>query len=457
MDYEQIRQNHLRYLASILPEHVARVSWPVERLKLERTRRLRVLLRTALAASSYHRKRLRGVDPETFEERDLDQLPTMTKADLMSHWDEIVTDPRLRLDRVMRHVTTLQHDAYLEDELHAVASGGSSGLRAAFAFGWEPWALAGIGLTRMMLWDFVTSPELAQYPQTAAIVAANHASHMTSALSETFTTPERQIVRFPVTLPTAEIISGLNTVRPTLLVGYASALGLLAEEARMGRLQISPRRIISTSEPLLPHMRTAIERAFGAPVANTWGISEAGAMGNGCFRGPGMHLCDDLLVVEPVDQRGAAVPAGTCSDKILVTTISNPTLPLIRYEIDDQMTFETRRCACGSAHQLVGDVQGRLDDTFTYGDIRVHPHVFRSALQREAEVIEYQVRQTPSGASIAALGKLIDPIATQRAIEAALADLGVECPSVVLQIEARLERLQSGKIRRFIPLGSTCR
>jgi phenylacetate-coenzyme A ligase PaaK-like adenylate-forming protein len=31
-------------------------------------------------------------------------------------------------------------------------------------------------------------------------------------------------------------------------------------------------------------------------------------------------------------------------------------------------------CPCGSAHRLIADVQGRLDDSFRYsGDVVVHP------------------------------------------------------------------------------------
>jgi len=83
-----------------------------------------------------------------------------------------------------------------------------------------------------------------------------------------------QIARFPVTWPIAEIAAGLNAYRPTTLVGYASALTVLAAEARAGRLRIAPRRIVSTAEPLAPHARSAIEQAFGAPLSNTWGTWE---------------------------------------------------------------------------------------------------------------------------------------------------------------------------------------
>ena len=82
-------------------------------------------------------------------------------------------------------------------------------------------------------------------------------------------------------------------------------------------------------------------------------------------------------------------------------TCSTGRLPLIRYEITDEVTILTEPCPCGSAFRCVADIQGRLDDVFVYDGLRIHPHVFRSALGRHAGVVEYQVRQTTDGAQIA--------------------------------------------------------
>ena len=59
-------------------------------------------------------------------------------------------------------------------------------------------------------------------------------------------------------------------------------------------------------------------------------------------------------------------PAATRSDLVYVTGLSNPTLPLIRFELTDQITVLDGPCPCGSAHRLIADVEGRLDDLFAY-------------------------------------------------------------------------------------------
>jgi hypothetical protein len=293
--------------------------------------------------------------------------------------------------------------------------GGSSGRRGIFAFGWREWAEAYAGFIRPSFWDLAVSPELAGVPVKMAMIGARNATHMTSAMPQTFANPAADVVRLPVSQPIDQIVAGLNAYQPLVLMGYPSMLNLLAAEAGAGRLRILPWRITITSEPLLPEVRRALAESFGAPVANMYGTSEAGPMGAGCWRSPGIHLCDDLVIVEPVDTLGRPVPPGTRSDKVLVTTISNPTLPLIRFELTDQVTVLDTPCRCGSAHTLIADVEGRLDDAFTYpGGRVVHPHVFRSVLGRDRRVVEYQVRQTPSGAEVLVVGAPADPAATGR-------------------------------------------
>jgi phenylacetate-CoA ligase len=451
--YEELRQRHVAELASIFPEWVQRLRWPAERLHQERQRRLRELLRVALASSPWHRERLDGVDPETVTEGDLPRLPAMTKDDLMANWDEVVTDRRLTLALVERHLAGLTSDAYLFDEVHAIASGGSTGRRGVFVHGWRAWAEQYAGFMRPVLWDRAVSPELAGLPSTVAMVAAQHATHMTSSMGQTFANPTIHIERFPVTWPIQRIVAGLNDYRPVAILGYPSALALLAEEAREGRLRVAPKRLISTSEPLLPEVRRSVEEAFAAPIANVYGTSEAGPVGVGCWRGPGIHLSDDLVIVEPVDQAGRPVPAGTRSDKIYVTALANPLLPLIRFELTDQVTLLDRSCPCGWGHRLIADVEARLDDDFRYpGGVVVHPHVFRSVLSREAWIVEYQIMQTPTGAQAMVIGAPGDPDAVGRALEKELAQVGVAGPSVEVRVVDRLERQAAGKVRRFQPI-----
>jgi len=207
------------------------------------------------------------------------------------------------------------------------------------------------------------------------------------------------------------------------------------------------------AEPLLPETRQAAEETWQAPVANMWGTSEAGVTAIGCFKGDGMHLSDDLVIVEAVDADGNPVPAGVRSHKVYVTNLFNPLMPLIRYEISDEVTLLDGPCACGSVHQRIADIEGRNDDTFIYADgVSVHPHLFRSILGREPAISEYQVQQTRAGAEIVLCADgAFDVESLARKLEETLARSGCPEPSVTVTVVGSIPRLATGKLKRFLP------
>jgi phenylacetate-coenzyme A ligase PaaK-like adenylate-forming protein len=160
------------------------------------------------------------------------------------------------------------------------------------------------------------------------------------------------------------------------------------------------------------------------------------------------------VIVEPVDERGRPVPPGVPSHKVLVTGLANMLQPLIRYEITDQVVMLDAPCTCGSAHRRVADIQGRLDDEFVYdGGVRVHPHVFRSVFVREPALKEYQVNQTVDGAEILLCHELpLDTTTLAAGVAAALASAGFANARVATRTVDSIPRLQSGKVKRFVPL-----
>lgn len=446
--YPELRRRHIGELRGHLQEHDARLDWRRERIEEERRLRLRDLLRVARERSAFHRARLAGVDVGRFEVTDLASLPVMTKQDVMRSFDAIVTDPRLTLERVERHLAGLgDGPRYLLGEYQAVASSGSSGVRGVFAFGWDAWRTCYQG------WIRYVARAMGRGPFRVAVIAAGRPVHVSYAINASFSDPEGYSYRpFPVTAPVEELVAGLNAFQPEAIGGYPSGLAALVEPARRGRLRIAPQHVVSVGEPLLPETRAALAATWGAPVVNWWICSEGGALAIGCGAGDGMHLSEDLVIVEPVDAQRRPVAPGARSAGILLTNLFNPTFPLIRYEISDEVTLLDAPCPCGSAYRRVADVQGRVDERFRYGDTAVHPHLFRSVLATERAVVEYQVRQTPRGAEVVAVGADVDAAGIARRLEAALGRLGVGAPEVTVRTVERLERGESGKLARFVAL-----
>jgi phenylacetate-CoA ligase len=451
--YEERRRQHVEDMTAMLPDHLGRLDWSAERLRLHRTAELRRLIRTAVERSPWHRQRLAGVDLDHVDERTLRDLPVMTKDHLMENFDEIVTDRRLRLDVCNAHLATLTDDAYLFGRYHVIASGGSTGRRGVFVYDWDEWATMYAGIQRYELRRHAEEKRSRPGPIVMAAVAAGRASHASRALMQTFATKDCVIGGIPITLPVDQIVAGLNKMNPDVIFAYPSAILPLADRARAGELRIRPRRLLLGAEPLLPEIRAAAEETWNVPVINVYGSSEGGPMGIACGHGPGLHLAEDLCIIEAVDAEGRRVAPGERSAKIYLTNLYNDTLPLIRYEITDEVTPLSESCPCGSAHRLIDDPQGRLDDMFHYGPLVVHPLLFRSPLGLCSDIIEYQVRQTSRGADITvrclgrpALRALADEIRGK------LVTAGLDDPEVTITALGQLPRQDTGKLKRFIPL-----
>jgi phenylacetate-coenzyme A ligase PaaK-like adenylate-forming protein len=275
---------------------------------------------------------------------------------------------------------------------------------------------------------------------------------MSYALIQTFGRNQR-IVSVPATLPLDEIVTQLNELQPVLLHGYPSVIAVLAREAQAGRLRLRLQMVTVSSEPLLPEMRETIESAWRLPVLNMYATSE-GASACCCGQSSGMHLNEDVCIFEPVNAAGEYVQAGERAAKLYITPLFNHVQPLIRYELSDEIILRDDPCPCGSHMRRIDDIHGRGEDLFVYpeGNI-VHPLTFASQLGRHPEIIDYQVRQTTRGATIALhTDSPVDATQLREALENDLARIGLRNPHVETTLVAALDRQQTGKVRRFIPL-----
>jgi phenylacetate-CoA ligase len=448
-NYEELRARQRAEVSDGLLAHAKRLRWSADRLAQERRRSLRVVLARAIEDAPFHRDRLRGVDPSTFTLDDLRSLPVMTKDELMANFDEALTEPQVTLSLANDHLDHLTSDGYLLDRFRVVLSGGSSGRRGVFVYGWDDWVTFFLGQCR---WQ-TRRPPLPS-PAKIATLFARAPVHLSAAIYSFGSDPEHPVAQLPLSLPLAEIVARLNQIQPELLEGYPTALALLVGEARAGRLQIAPKLINSGGELLVGEAREAVRELWGVEIANTWAISE-GIFTSTCEHGA-MHLPDDLAIIELVDAAGDPVAPGELSAKIYLTNLYNLTQPLIRYEITDSMTVATDRCACGSVHSRITDLGGRFDEVFVYGDGSVvHPIALYGPLEQDRHVVEFQVRQTANGIDVAvATNGPADLSGLRAELRAALVGAQIADPDVTVWAADRLDRLWSGKLRRFIPLAS---
>jgi phenylacetate-coenzyme A ligase PaaK-like adenylate-forming protein len=248
------------------------------------------------------------------------------------------------------------------------------------------------------------------------------------------------------------VLEAVSAAGPSHLVGYASAIGRLARAALAGELRLHVLRVSTNSEPLLDEDRQAIRQAWNAPIHNLWGSTEIGVQAVGCGVGEGLHVCEDEVVLERVDDNGLPVGPDEPAARTLATGLANRTFPFIRYDLGDEVEWLTGSCECGSAFARVAEIGGRRDDDFRYGTTMVPASAFRHVLGTEPRVSEYQVVQTAKGAEILAVGTPNVDALTSSVIDA-LRRYGLSDPKIRIQSVDSIPRHQdTAKLRRFIPL-----
>lgn len=174
-----------------------------------------------------------------------------------------------------------------------------------------------------------------------AVISSTAPWHQSSRVAATVHSPFVVSERLDAATPLAHIVTRLNQLQPDVLIGYASMIRVLAGEQRGGRLQIAPRGINSSSEVLTADARAEATRAWKAPPFNVYAATETGGIAGECDQHQGMHLFEDLIIPEVVDNDYRPVPPG---DRLLVPVLSSRTLPLIRYEMTDRIQLGTRCC-----------------------------------------------------------------------------------------------------------------
>jgi phenylacetate-CoA ligase len=166
-----------------------------------------------------------------------------------------------------------------------------------------------------------------------------------------------------------------------------------------------PRGWFSPAPRCSPTRRAStIEAAWGRQLFNQYGATETGNIAGECEWQSGLHILEDLLIVEVVDGDNRPVANGRYGDKLLVTVLFNRTQPLIRYELSDSVRLAPMPCPCGRPYALIDAIQGRAEEVLRFpgahgGEVVVNPNVFHRIMDA-APVSAWQVVQEPDGLDV---------------------------------------------------------
>lgn len=420
-------------------------SWTRSQLEASQADGLKQLRAYTYAHSPFYQKFHQGL-----MDRPLNELPVLTKAMLMENFDELVTDPSIRLEQVREFASGDSDKRRYLDRYWVTATSGSSGHPGFFLFNEPEWITVIASFARGQEWS---GAKVNLLRRRMATIASISPWHMSSQVAVTVQTPSTPSIRIAASSPLASIVQQLNAWQPNLLISYASMSRILAQEQLAGRLHIAPEKVFTSSEVLTAETRRRVKSVWGDEPFNQYGATETADIAaeyKVCRR---MHVFEDLLLLEVVDQQYRPVPRGEFGAKLLVTSLFSRTQPLIRYEMNDSVRLSAEPCSkCGLPFTFIEGIQGRVEDALSMqgakgGSILIQPLVFNRVMDI-LPVSGWQViQETDSSLTVLLSGARngIRDDAVSDAIRKELALEGVVIPLIRVQRVNEIPKNASGK------------
>lgn len=410
--------------------------WEYEKIKEFQWKRLKSILEHAYSNVPYYREKYdkAGIKPNNIKNfTDIKNIPFLSKEDIRSSYKDLLAKDKNRKQKVIHTSGSTGKPLEIVVDYEACAQYGAPKRRAHKWYGIDPlakWArIWGIPLT----FKDRTLEHLKDFASNCIRLSTFDLSD--KALEDFY----KRCIHF----------------QPVYLYGYTSALFRFAqylEEKGWGK-ELRLKIVIPTSEVIYDFQRKLMERVFGCKVVAEYGTVETGVIAYECPYGK-LHYSPENLFLEIVKKDGTPANLGEYGEVVL-TSLCNYAMPLIRYKIGDVSAIYKEDCPCGvnSGFPLLKPIMGRtvdLNQPLAVETYYAVYYVMESGIQSGA-IKEYQAIRRTQEEVVVKIVKGIDfdlkiPHLLCRNIKKALGE------SVKVQIEYvnKIERESSDKKRYFI-------
>ena len=321
----------------------------------------------------------------------LSAFPTLDKATLLERFDSLITVPDVTQAELRRFDAEQAADRKsYKGKYHVVHSFGSTGTPGYFLYDTDAWNRMLLGTIRGALWD-MSMPQilklLAKGPRIAYIAATDGRYGGAMAVGDGIDGVGAKQMYLDIKTPLAEWVWQLRAFQPNIIIGYPSAIKILAELMEQGEVELKVVRVISCGEPLGSSLRSYLESVFHIRAVNFYGASESLALEAETDPAEGMLLFDDMNAIE------------TAEEGIYLTCLYNFAQPLIRYRLSDKLTLEPREGRYPFTRAM--GLLGRNEDLLWFQDARgnrefLHPLAIEGFCIQG--LLDFQFRQTADDA-----------------------------------------------------------
>jgi phenylacetate-CoA ligase len=417
----------------ILTDKRKQLHWSTEELNHYRSWKLCELVKFAYNNSPFYRKYYEqyGIHPEQIQtEGDLKRLPILEKANLRQ------IDP-------MKVITIKSgHGLFSKDDLMVEVTSGSTG---------EP-------LKIKRTWRdlfYIKANDIRAFQQTG--FRFYHRQVVLKSSTESIT-GRHWFERFgilrkywlSVTDSPEHNLTKLKEICPQHLHGYPSGLLEIAEFLQDRKETFTIPIICTGAEVMDQHMRQKISESFNAEVFDLYGAREVGNIAWECRSHQGMHINDDSMIVELLDENGEEVPEGV-EGEVVVTHLDSFDYPFIRYRLGDRALRQAGKCPCGVGFRRLNSITGRDD-----ARIRLPSgHWITGMVFQELRTVPWLsafriIQNDPKSVKLQVVPKSTVQHGELEALVAHASDLMQGKLTVLPEVLDKLEHDKSGKLRAVI-------
>lgn len=316
----------------------------------------------------YYKNRYAGLLPEKLHDLDFKSLPILSKNDIVNQRDAMLSD---NSDK---------------NNIRLGYTGGSTGKPLSFYYDTHKMELMRAGMCRSYMWSGWRPGDkiLNFWGAKQDLKTQNLKSYYTDYIAAEKTIAAWEYGETELYKWTQYI----KRYRPVLLQGYASILADVAGFIIENKISMpkSLKGVYSTAEVLYDWQREAMQVAFNCRVYNQYGCREIPNIGVECAHG-NMHIFTDMVYLESVNIEH--------EDKLVITSLTNFLMPMIRYENGDNGKLKEGQCGCGSAFPMMEMGVCRSNDFIqTRSGKKIAPSYFNRLLDGFSEIQQYQFIQT---------------------------------------------------------------
>lgn len=342
--------------------------WPAARIKRYQSDALVRTLRHAVATVPYYRSL--GISAKEISSlEDLQRFPIITKRDVQHLRDELLSSDNKK------------------PEFKKSITSGSSGEPTTTYFDKKCWLINKYAqkIRRMLSNDVglfkrivVISEQRPQQLQESERLAGSKLLFEQRTLS--------------IHEPVASHIPILLDTKIDALYAFPSYLDELIKHCEAEKIVLPPIPVVFTSSEVLQDtLRTRIETHLNCHVCDIYGSTEFKEIAWQCTYGT-YHLNFESVYVESTPN---AFLDGRCHSKVLVTSLTNRAMPLIRYSIEDEFSLNSVACSCGRQSPSLSRIRGRIVEMVCLpNDRRISPYLLTTAIESHPEIAKYQIVQS---------------------------------------------------------------